>query len=59
MVFETYTCKECKHDYYSHHCMGCDNYKGSEDDLDPLCNYCEHTPYEDACGNCVWNFEME
>ena len=58
MTFETYTCEECKYDYNSYHCMGCDNFKGSEDDLDPFCNYCEHTPYEDACENCVWNFSI-
>lgn len=58
MAFETYTCKTCRWDYQSYHCMGCDNYKGSEDDLDPFCNYCEHTYGSDNCENCVWNFDM-
>lgn len=58
MAFETYTCKECRWDYNSYHCMGCDNHDGNIDDIDPFCNYCEHTPYEDACENCVWNMEM-
>ena len=38
--------------------MGCDNHDGNIDDIEPFCKYCNHTPYEDACGNCVWNMEM-
>ena len=59
MAFETYTCKECKYDYYSHHCMGCDNYEGNIDELEPLCNQCEHTYGSEECEQCVWNFDME
>lgn len=57
MAFEDYTCKECRWDYNSYHCMGCNNFKGSEDDLDPFCNYCNITYGSDGCGNCVWNGE--
>ena len=51
-------CEKCKHNYQSYHCMGCNNYYGNIDDLESFCSYCENTPYEDGCENCVWNMEM-
>ena len=51
-------CEKCKHNYQSYHCMGCNNYYGNIDDLESFCSYCENTPYEDGCDNCVWNMEM-
>ena len=50
-------CQGCKYDYQSHHCIGCDNYNGNIDDLEPLCNECEFTYGTDYCENCVWNFD--
>ena len=51
-------CEKCKHNYQSYHCMGCQHYYGNIDDLEPFCKYCNNTPYEDGCENCVWNFSM-
>lgn len=50
-------CQGCKYGYQSHHCIGCDNYNGNIDDLEPLCNQCEYTYGTDYCENCVWNFD--
>lgn len=50
-------CQGCKYDYQSHNCISCDNYNGSIDDLEPLCNQCEFTYGTDYCENCVWNFD--
>lgn len=53
------TCETCKHNYQSYHCMGCDNYEGSIDDLESFCGYCNFEYGSENCGNCVWNMEME
>ena len=45
------TCKQCRYDMNSYHCLDCDNFNGDGSDLMPFCSYCNNN----NCGNCVWS----